>query len=631
MKRLLPHLLTPFIAFGCSPDDAEPTPSGAAEVRLSNLTLGHDPGRPVYLNHRIPVSFDLAATAATDGEPEPVAVTFSFTEPGGDPEADVGCSSSAIVVTPPADGSAQTVRAFIWPTTDCAALVGEGRELALAVDFFREAPIAGEVAGALPTLDLAPGEIDLAYGLSATSSVALLPFVAEGESPTPALVVQSSLVYNGRDPYVARVTAGEIPEALRALVPSIGDDLNFGLDAAGLDAVDALPAPATLRYSLSPEGAPDRELPLTVGRPDGSRAASVTIERVDPGIAMGLAHDLYIEGETLAALSAGGDLADETAFVVRGCLQAPFAQALGDDEDCQTVAVELAREAGEASGATELSFDRRLERSLGNDRINVAAVMETTNRLSREGAFTRTEGRVELNGRLGRSFSVTMVGAHAEAELSAERAAYDAAVVAFDDTLFSVSDAAETTLTNEQEFSADKSFRIGSLGFGFGPARIGFTIDVGGRVGLIIEDELAMVADGDECQTLLATDEALPACGRVARTVTPEFSLTARIFGGLNLRVVRAGVEANLRLIETRFPLVAELAFGLSEAARFLVRGGVDWDMTLQLINGNVQIVGSVGIRRFRRTLRVNLFSFASAVSTFDLLDRSMDAPEELL
>ena len=119
-------------------------------------------------------------------------------------------------------------------------------------------------------------------------------------------------------------------------------------------------------------------------------------------------------------------------------------------------------------------------------------------------------------------------------------------------------------------------------------------------------------------------------CGRVARTVTPNFALTARIFGGLNLRVVKAGIQANLRLVETRFPLTAELGFALTDDVGFLVRGGVNWDMTLQLINGRVQIVGSIGFRRFRRSRRVNLFSFGSRLSTFNLLNRSMVEPLEL-
>lgn len=637
MKRFAPQLLTAAIAVGalaCDSNDASDSPpAGTAEIRLTSLQLGHDPGRPAYLNHRIPISFELAGTGITASEDEPaqVAVTFSFIEPGGDPiEAD-GCSSNAIVVPLTGNGAPEAIDAFIWPTTDCAELVGEGRELALEVEFFMDDVVAGVIEVDLPTLDIAPGQIDIDYGLSADSSVALLPFIEEGESRTPSLVVQSSFVYNGRDPYMAKVAAGEIPEDLRALVPDIEEQLKFGLDDAALDMIDALPSPATIRYTLAPQSDPSDRLALTVGEDGGGTADTATVDRVDPGIAMQLAHDLYIEGDTLDAVSAGGAWADETAFVVRGCMQADFEQAFGDAEDCKEVEVELVRETAESSGASELTFNRRLQRSVGNSRIRVTALMETTNRLSRSGAFSRSEGRVDLNGRLGRSFRVTMVGAHAEAELSAERAAYDAAVVAFNQTIFSASDEVDGSLTNEQEFSAAKSFRIGSLGFGFGPATIGFTIDAGGRVGIDVEDELSAITDADECGELLATDASMPGCGRVARTVTPNFALTARVFGGLNLRVVRAGIEANLRLVETRFPLTAELGFALTDDLGFLVRGGVNWDMTLQLINGRVQIVGSIGFRRFRRSRRVNLFSFGSRVSTFNLLNRSMIEPLELL
>lgn len=638
MSRLTPHLLAAVIAAGAvACDDANdtnaPAAPGATQVRLTQFALGQDPGQPAYLNHRIPVSFALSGTGipASADEPASVAVTFSFIEPGADPVDAAGCSSNAIIVPLTADGVPEEIDAFIWPTSDCAELVGAGRALEVIAEFYMDEPIDGVIEVDLPTLNIAPGQIDIAYGLTADSSVALLPFIEEGESRTPSLLVQSSFVYNGRDPYVAKVTADEIPADLRDAVPDIEEQLKFGLDDAALDQIDALPGTATIRYTLAPQGDPDAALPLTVGAEGGGTADVVEVERVDPGIAMQLAHDLYIEGDALDAVSAGGDWADQTAFVVRGCMQADFEQEFGDAEDCQDVAVELVRETAESSGASELSFDRRLERSVGNSRIRVTALMETANRLTRSGAFSRTEGRVDLNGRLGRSFRVTMVGAHAEAELSAERAAYDAAVVAFDQTIFSASDERESSLTNEQEFSADKSFRIGSLGFGFGPIRLGFTIDVGGRVGLDIEDELSLIVDGEECQALLNTEAGMPACGRVARTVTPNFALTARVFGGIRLRVVRAGVEATLRLVETRFPLTTQLGFGLTDEESFLVRGDVDWDMTLQLINGRVQLVGSIGFRRFRRSRRVNLFSFGSRVQTFDLLSRGMVEPLELL
>lgn len=637
MKRFVYPLLVPTLLAGCGGEETDSAaPAEDPVVRITRLELGAELSQPVYLNHRIPISFDVVGDGSTGGEETGhVAVTFSFVDPtdGDDPD---GCSSNAIIVNPPADGSPQTVNAFIWPTTDCAELAGDGRDFLLDAEFYREAPVAGAVDVEMPVIELAQGGIDIAYGLSATSSVALLPIIEPDESPIPALVVQSTMVYNGRDPYVAKVSLDEVPEDMRADLPDLETDLQFGLTDAEIDAIDALPSAATIRYTLSPARDLTDVLPLTIGQAGGGTVDAVTVERVDPGIAMGLAHDLYFEGETLAALRAGGRLGDETAFVLRGCMQADFEQSFGQDEDCKSVDVELARETGESSGATEATFDRRLERTLGNGRIRVSAVMETNNRLSRSGAFSRTEGRVELNGRLGRSFSVTLVGAHAEAELSGDQAAYDAGVVAFNETVYSTSDSGAGGLENEEEFSADRSFRVGSLGFGIGPIRLGFTIDVGGRVGLDLADELTSIVDPAECQALLATEAGMAACGRVSRTVTPNFALTARIFGGLNLRLIRAGVEANLRLVETRFPLTTQLGFGLTDEASFLVRGEVDWDMTLQLINGQVQLVASFGRerrrrRRRRRTLRVNLFSFGSQVQTFDLIHRAMVEPLELL
>lgn len=639
MLRSVYGLLTFALIVGCDNEEAAPgyvPPQGDPVVRITQFEIGADLSEPFFLNHRIPVTFEVVNPGVPAGdEPEPVAITFSFVVPDGSDDPD-GCSSNAIVVNPPADGTPQTVKGFIWPTSECESLAGDGREFALDVEFFREDAVAGAVEVDLPMLQLASGGIDIDYLLKPTSSVALLPRVEANESQTPVLVVQSSLVYNGRNPYVARVSPDEVPADLRAAEPDIDDALRFDLNDAELEAVDALPSGATIRYTLAPASDPDDTLPLTIGQSDGTTQNTAVVERVDPGIAMGIAHELHLEGDALAAVSAGGRLADETAFVLTGCMAAEFEQSFGDAEDCKTVEIELVRQTAEASGASELTFNRRFERSLGNGRISVSAVMETNNRLSRSGAFSRTEGRIDLNGRLGRSFSVAMAGAHAEAELTNEQAAFDAAVVAFNQTVFSTSDTSEEGLENTEEFSVDRSFRVGSLGFGVGPVRLGFTIDVGGRVGLVLDDELNSIADSADCQTRLATDAAMLGCGRVARSVTPAFSLTARIFGGLDRRLIRAGVEANLRLVETRFPLTTELVFGLSDDGRLLVRGDVDWDMTLQLINGRAQLVASFKRRRRRRrrrsrSWRVNLFSFQSQVHQFDLIERTMINPLELL
>lgn len=634
MRRFIPLFLLPMFGLGCASDETPETPA-LSEVQLTQLSLGHDLSQPALLNHRIPVSFQLVGESAKADlvATENVAVTFSFVEKGVDANEARGCSSNAIDVELVANGEAQTVDAFIWPTTDCAELVGSGKELTLTVDVYRDGePQSTVVAVDMPNITLQPGGVDVGYDLTTDSSVALLPFVNEGESPAPSLAVESSLVYNGRDPYVSNVDPENIPDELKQNAPGIEGELTFGLSAEERAELDALPGTATIRYTLSPASTPAQRLPLTIGQEDGSTADAVVIERIDPGIANNHAHDLYIEGATRDAVSAGGAFANETAFVVRGCLETDFTQeGNADDDDCREIPVELVRESAESSAASDITFNKKFERKRGNKRIRIESLMETNNSLSRAGAFSHSEGKIELKGKLGKSFNITIARAFADAELTPTKAFYDAGVIAFNKTIFSASDEADTVLTKEEEFSASKSFRVGSLGFGFGPARIGFTIDVGGRVGLDMADELAFISDEAECQGLLATESGMPGCGRVTRVVTPNFAMTGKIFGGLNLRIVKAGVKADLRFIDTRFPLDATLGFGLTDDQKFLVRGGVDWDMTLRLISGKVYIVGSVGFRRWRKRISVHLFSFRSRKRTFDLFDRSMAEPLELL
>ncbi|MBA3547258.1 MAG: hypothetical protein H0T76_12300 [Nannocystis sp.] len=660
----------------------------AAQVRLTHLDVKYDLSRPVHVNNRVPITFGLTADSLDPANPvaRSVAVTFSFVEAEPrDPKNPLGCSSSAIDVEVTGDGSEQIVEAFIWPTTLCTALAAKNAAVNLQVDFDGGPEIAAEIGsdidapsvvfsearrgdelnqlcrasldsaapglGCVHAINLQPTPtgaggalIDVRYALSASSSVAVVPFqptenIGPGgpADPDPSLVVQSRFVVNGRDPYLSAVDPALIPASLVEAVPSIKEDLQFGLDAAALAAVSALPGKAVVSYTIRSAADSTTQLPLTIKDPANSanKVTEVVIDRVVPGTANDVVHELYIEDATLAAVSPGGAWADQSDFVVRGCFNAEFAQGGnegdGNIDDCRDLEVVLVRETSAASAASSLSFDKAFERKLGGDRLAIETSMSTQNRLGLSGAASQSEGKVVLTGKLGKSFELTLARAFGNANLDVDptKTSLEAGVDAFGTRIFSLSKL-EPKIVETEDFSVAKSFTIGSLGFGFGPVTVGFKVGVGGSIGIEIEDTLEVLTDNASCQALLKSTDAITACGRMTRITSPNFGLTGNIEGGIDVKIVKAAVVADLRFITTRFPLDATLGWGLTDEELLLVRGDVTWDMTLEPLAGDVYIIGKVGFRRFAKSLKVNLFSFASPTLESRLLSLSMGESEAL-
>lgn len=667
--------------------DGECVPA-ALQVRMTHVELGYDLSQPVHVNNRIPVTFALRAES-----PDPaaqvtrnIAVSFSFVEANpSDPNDPIVCGSSAIDVEVIGDGSEKVVDAFIWPTTLCAALATKGAEVNLMVDFDGGAEVAAEVptdidapsvvfsearrgepinqlcraalddpnsaTGCVHAIDLQPTPtgpggalIDVRYALIPSSSVAIVPLqqtedIGEGGPADlePSLVVQSRLVVNGRDPYISAIDPALIPASLREAVPTIDEDLTFGLDAAALAAASAMPGKAVVSYSIRSAADEATSHPLTIRDPaDPSlRVAEVVVDRVIPGTANDVMHELFLEGAALDAVSPGGVWAGQSDFVIRGCFAAEFPQdgnkGDGPIDDCREVEVVLVHETPAASGATSRSFDKEFERKLGGDRIRIESTMATQNRLDRNGAASRVEADVVLAGKLGKSFELTLARAVGEAKLDVDptKTGYEASVDAFGSRVYSVSEQA-ATIVHSDDFSVAKSFTIGSLGFGFGPVTVGFKIGVGGTLGFEAEDTLEVLTDNASCQELLSSGDEITACGRMTRVTTPNFGLTGNIEGGINLKIVKAAVVADLRFLTTRFPLDTTLGWGITADDSFVVRGDAVWDMTLQPLAGDVSIVGKVGFRRFAKSLKVNLFSFSSSTFESRLMSHSMGEFEVL-
>lgn len=696
MRFRFSHLLAlSLLATGCEnaatcEDGAGSCTSAAMqEVRLTHLDVKYDLTKPVYVNNRVPISFGVTGTSKDPANPATrnVAVTFSFVEANpSDPANRVGCSSSSISVEVIGDGKEQIFEGFIWPTTLCADLVAKNGEVNLQVDFDGGPEISAEIGsnidtpsvvfsdanrdnavnqrcrGAIngadsglgcvhkfnlePTPTGAEGKlIDIRYALNATSSVAVLPLaLMQPSNPSgpadvaPALVVQSQFVVNGRDPYISASDPALIPPELKAAVPTIEEDLKFGYDPATLAATGQLPGTASVSYTIRSAANILTTLPLTIRDAVNpkNKVSEAVVEKVVPGTAHIVIHDLFLEGATLDAVSTGGMWANESNFVIRGCFKANFPQGgnEGDanQDDCQEIEVVLVRESAASSGALSLSFDKEFSRKLGGDRLAIESTMSTQNRLDLNGVASRTEGKVELTGKLGKSFELTLARAFADASVnvSPASASLDVGVDAFGNRLFGVSMAQEPKIVQTDDFSAAKSFTIGNLGFGFGPVTIGLKVGIGGTIGINIEDTLEVLADNTTCQELLKSADSITACGRMTRVTSPYFGLTGNIEGGIDLKLVEAGVGADLRFITTSFPLDTTLGWGLTDANKLLVRGDLTWDMSLQPLEGDVYIIGRVGFRRFAKTLKVNLFSFSAPTFETRLLSLSMGTPEEL-
>ncbi len=655
-----------------------------ASVRLTYLKVDYDLSQPVFVNNRVAVEYGITSTSPDPSAPATrnVAVSFSFVEANpANPSAPIECASNAFDLELTGDGQEQVFNGFVWPTTLCQELVGKAVNLRVSFDggegvadtgidypsvSFTEAAASADINQACRTatnptatdlglgcvydFDIEPTPtdgsdtlIDVRYGgLTPASSVAILPYVdpsATGADLAPSLVVQSTLVVDGRDPYIAGLAPEDVPAGLEAEAPGITQDLQFGVDPSNLDSITAMPGHAALTYEIAPANDEMGWLPLTIGDPSSEVSADhvseYVIDSLQPGTPNMFAHELFAEGDTRAALDAGGQWADVSDFSVRGCFAADFTQAGNEGEDtsdCRTIPVVLVREAPSPSAATSITFDQELERHVGNPgRLALGADLVTENRLDQGGVFSRVQGDVTIRGRLGHSFSITVAHAEGRASLdvSAAQASYEIGVDAFGHNIYGVSESSPT-LTHEDDFSAAKSFTFARLGYGFGPIRIGFEFKLGGEVGFSTADSLELSTDAAHCAALLRTSDAVGACGSISRTATPHFAFTASVEGGIHLRHIRAGVRADLHLVDTQFPLTASLNWGLGADGSPRVLGSANWQLSMQLIRGDVSIVGRIGFRRFARTLHVHLFSFHSRRFTRTLLDQSMDAFEVL-
>ena len=625
-----------------SPSVEEPAPVDF-DVEMSNFTMDFDTSKTFALNHRIPVSFTIKNTDKDITEQTNVPVSFSFVEKNPiDPSSPVVCSSNAIDVQVLANGEPTVVEnEFIWPISECQNLAEQGKQVELKVGFYRDGEeINGYVNTKLPVLSLREAGVDVEYQLKTESSVGLLASPHEDESPTPVLSVKSGFVFNGADPYYSKINDDEIPEDLDVVDPSSGltikQELTFGMSEEQLKELNQLPSSANLTYKLIAQNNPGIQLDLMIGQENGQVNNSYEFSEIQPGIADQVSHDLYLKQTDLDTLLEG-DLANEAFFTLRGCIETSFAQDGNENDltnDCKDVDINLERESNNISAASQVAFKKNQKRRPGSSRISVESEMDIDNTLQRNGILSRATGEIVLKGNIGRRFDVKIAEALAEAIVTKKESSYFHQIKVFNKVVAGKNENSKEGkkhLEIKNKFEQDKSQQVASLGYGFGPVRLGFKISAGGRIGLDVDDDMDLLDDLSMCQTKLVSQEHINTCGFISRTVTPNFSFTGRVFGGLNLSIVKAGVNANLRFLEHKFPLTGTLVFGLTDNERVLVRGNVDLDHSINTISGKIKLVGSIKIFRFRRSKSVTLASFSSRPVTQQLLRRSTSGTLELL
>jgi hypothetical protein len=680
-------------------------PPTLTQARLTLLNVKYDLAKPVFLNNAVPVRFGITASSADPAKPvsAEVTVVFSFVEATpADPAKPRSCDSNGVVLKLVGNNIEQQFDEKIYPTGDCADWVGTGTTAHLAVDFDRGLRLSGTptgidyppvvfspaLAGAADNqLCRKPGNAADAKGcayvvslqptplgvddkplvdvklesLRPDSSVAVVWPAQEDtdvpagqhESDTPSLVVNAAFVMDGKDPYKNKVDASKLPPALVAAVPTIANDLKYGLSDAELDALDDLPGDATIRYDIVPSNKATASawLPLAIDDPNSEDAdghvASIAIRELEPGTENSFTHALYIEGETRDAMGSGGIWANEDDFTVRGCLVAGFPEGgnageqdtdapLGGDVaggDCKTFKVRVVRAPPPSTSASAHSFDGTWNRTAGTaDALAVIGNLRTNNALDLNGARSDTEGTAEIKGRIGSTdFGVQLFRVYAKGGALTARASsfYDVGVDAFGiNVLGQQQTAAE--LAYSIPFTFAKTFQFPVLSFGFGPVSIGITAGVGGNVGLTPSITVS-AKDGPE-----ASEPALAAAtsnGMVQTSLTPNVGLTGNVTGGIDLALAKGQIVATVQVVDIGFPLTATVRWGVTETdagtsavKKLAVLGKLNWDLELKWLNVDVNAVGQLGICFFCVSRTFNVWKYDNPTEKASLLVRELGA-----
>lgn len=681
-------------------------PPMITQARLTLLKVKHDVSKPMYLNNPLPIRFGITSKSANPAKPVTtnVNVVFSFIEASPvDPLKPNSCDSNGLELALVGSGIEQVFEANIFPTDMCKAWLGTGVTVNLAVDFDQGLrlsntptgidypPVVFSPANAMAAanqlcrtasnpadpksvkgcvyplrLTLAPlgtdGKplIDVKMdSFTAQSSVAVLwsakpnADVPAGkkESQQPSMIVNTVLLLNGRDPYKHKIDPSQLSPELKAAVPTLAKDLEFGLTPAELDALDDLPGKLAMKYDLAPTNkiTTGGWLPLTINDPKNpdpeGHVNQIDLKELEPGTENAYTHELYIEGATRAAFApdAGAWAADDD-FTVRGCAIVDFPEGGNPGEvdvddapvggevpggNCKTIKVRLVRTPSFATSNKAHAFDMTWERTAGNvERVALVGKLRTNNTLDLSGARTDTEGTVQIQGKIGTDFSVMLFRAFAKGgALTTLGSSYiDTGIEIFGTSVFGhQNNAAEQAY--ELPFMVAKDFQFLNLGFGFGPVRIGISAGVGGNVGITPSLTINAKTGPEASVPELA---AATSNGQVIATITPTVGLTGNVTGGINIFVAAAQIIAKVQIVEIGFPVTANMRWGVTEldadmmtVKKLTILGELKWDMTITWLNVTVDAVGRILF--FSRTF--NIWKFQNTIETTNLLTRKLDAP----
>jgi len=679
-----------------------PAPS-LTKVRLTTLKLKYDVTKPAFINNAVGTHFGLTASSADNTKPAKgtVNVTFSFIEAApADAAAPKRCDSNGVDVNLVGDGTEQFFDVDVFPVDDCKDLVGQGATVNLAVDFDKglrlnktptgidyppvdftaakmgapdnqlcrkSAAAAMTGAGCVYDITLQPtplgadGKPQLNMQLESLvpeSAVALAwssrqdPDVPTGQHETtqPSMVVNLALSLEGRDPYKHKVDPSKVPADLVASDPSILEDLKFGLSDADLDALDDLPGTMAIKYDIAPTQALTNNVwkPLAIDdpknpSPDG-HVTEIDLTEVEPGAVASYSHELYIEGDALTAIGAGGAWATYDMFTVRGCIIPSFPEggnqgdpdedtsaAAGPSDNCKTFQVRLVRATPVAPLGTSHSFDMTWTKSIGSaERLQIAGTFRSNNSLDLNGARSDSEGTLDLSGRIGSDFKIQLARAFGKASALTTLASssVDLGIEAFGVSIFSYQNTA-SEVSYSQPFTVAKSFQFPGLTFGFGPVSVGITAGVGGNVGLTPSFSVTAKEGGEASIPELAnaTSNGLLTVG-----ITPNIGLTGNVTGGIDLLVAKAGVVATLQVVDIGLPITGNLRWGVTQldgqtVKQMTVIGKLSTDLTITWLNTSVDLVGQIGIGWFSKSTTINIFKYENPQEVINLLSRQLGSP----
>lgn len=692
-----------------SPDSSYTGDSDLRAVQVTKVELGRDLD-PAYVNERIPITIGVTASSGVDGEvpTESVPVVVSFVDPEAPDEA--GCSSNGMLFDIVGDGEEHEFSGFIWPPTNCANLAGGDVTLKIEMDPAADQPLieplvlsqarADEPANAACEgcvqefpLEFTPdGSVDIEFAaLNAESSVGVippleLPTEGEPEKADPILVAQNLLVFNGRDPYESVVNPDTIPAELLESEPDIAESLRFGRPADQIDTIDDLPAPLHISYTISAANDGETWLPLSIGE-DGGKVDEAVVTELLPGTANVIAHDLFLDGEAYDAVLDPEQWLGEEAFVVRSCFDTDFEEFRAEDEGpkCKTLDVLLIPDGDVESGAASFNFGKKNEQSHGNSRIKLESVFGTENSVGLDGVFSDSEARLTVKGKIGKSFTLDLVKAHAilDAPLTGAKSV-DMGLRLFNNDIYTYADEADG-LTVSEDVTFSKSTTIVKAKFMFGPVPVSFDLGAGGAVGIFAEGSANLFTGEEGCRPFmpLPSDEVLAkraqqeaaiaqieakiagisnqflkdflrkvllaplykqlsgntfdtgeselqGCVVLEAVAGPTANLTASAFGGVSVGIASAGVQLDLIIAQLDLPLSATLAVGRNGIEQFLAYANTQLDLIFQPLQGDLKLVGKLKIGFFKKSKSVSIVKFNVKPIEKTLVKRSTLATEIL-